>query len=164
MPRLRASVAALFCLLAGAALAQDEARDPVISNSDGPFPATQRPGEISGRLSFMRPEIPPMRVCALPAGGGRAYCVDTDAMQLEYLIDGLPALEYYYVLAYPQEDNAERVTMAYAEPVAGCGPNRLDCASGVLKKVFLNAGQRITNVDPASYYTRLPPRFAEPPR
>ena len=162
MSGMRGCLVVVLFALAAQASAQ-EAKDPVISNSDGPFPS-QRPGEISGRLSFMRPEIPPMRVCALPASGARAHCVDTDPMQLEYVIDGLPALEYYYVLAYPQEDNPERVTMAYAEQVAGCGPNRTDCARGVLKKVFLQAGQRITNVDPASYYTSLPPRFAEPPR
>ena len=78
------------------------------------------------------------------------------------MIDGLPALQYYDVLAYPQEDNPERVTLAHAEPVPGCGPNRLDYASGVMKKVFLQAGQHITNVDPASYYTRLTPVSPSP--
>lgn len=159
MSGLRACIATVLCLLAGATYAQ---REPGTYH-EPPYPE-QAPGEISGRLSFMRPEIPPMRVCALPADGSAAHCVETGEQQLEYLIDGLPALKYYYVLAYPQEDNPERVTMAYSEPVAGCGPNRLDCASGVLKKVFLQAGQRITNIDPSGFYTRLPARFAEPTR
>lgn len=118
-------------------------------------------GGITGDLAFPGGRVPPMRVCAVPAGRMPARCVRTAAGAAEYLIGGLVPGEYY-LLAYPQADNPNRFTAAYTSRFRDCPPNRTDCAHGVLLRVYVAGGQVLTDIDPDAFYTELPPYLAEP--
>jgi hypothetical protein len=121
----------------------------------------ERHGGIAGHLSFPGRATPPMRVCALSADRNPPRCVSYEAGQVDFLIGGLLPGEYY-VFAYPKADNPEGFTAAHTQRFKDCPPNRTDCAHGVLKRVYVRAGQVLTDIDPDAFYTELPAQFREP--
>ncbi len=116
-------------------------------------------GGIAGHLSFPGGTLPPMRVCAVPREPTlRARCIVTAVDTADFLIAGLTPGDYD-VASFALSGNANRFVGAHASRLDDCGPNRTDCAGGVLVPVTVRAGQVITDVDPDRFYTQLPARF-----
>ncbi len=118
-------------------------------------------GAITGSVSFPGDELPPMRVCAVPTDRNRSanrHCELTVAGQNEYALGDLPAGEYY-VIAYPQRDNPNGWIMGHAEPLDDCGEERPDCASALLKRIFLRGDEVMGGVEVGQAFTGLAPHL-----
>jgi hypothetical protein len=118
-------------------------------------------GGIAGRLSVPGDErpLPAMRVCAVPRDAYlRARCIVTAEGATDYLITGL-APGPYDIASFALAHNSNGWVGAHATRLGDCGPNRTDCAGGMLIAVDVRAGRIVTDIDPDRFYTTLPPRF-----
>lgn len=114
-------------------------------------------GAIAGTLSFRDAvPLPAMRVCAASRRDpGRPVCAQTSTGQSDYLIEGLPAGEYY-VTAYPLENNPYRLFMLYTSSMQPCPPDDETCVGNRLQPVKVFAGDVRSGIDPETLTAELP--------
>lgn len=115
-------------------------------------------GSLAGRLDFRGVQpIPAMRVCAAPIENVRKpHCVETAPGRGDYLIENLPAGDYY-VTAFALEKNPNRLFGAYTSTLARC---RSTSANGVcpdqLQPVTVFPDDVRSGVDPVTLMRELP--------
>lgn len=112
-------------------------------------------GAIAGRLDFRGQQpLPAMRVCATAVTRQPPpRCVQTVTGQREYVIDELPAGDYY-LTAFPTENNPNRLFSVYTQPMAGCMGSQ--CERGRLQPVTVLPGDVQNGIDPVTLLPELP--------
>jgi hypothetical protein len=103
-------------------------------------------GSISGTLIYPSEGIPEMQVVAYRVMMSEWYMVETQQGQSEFLIEGLPAGEYYVVAYLSGSDYGGGYT-----PAVACGLS-VDCTDHSLTTVVVSAGQTTAGVMPHDWY------------
>lgn len=114
-------------------------------------------GAIAGALDFRGQQpLPAMRVCATPVSGqAQPSCVQTRTGQGEYLIEHLPAGDYY-VTAFATENNPNRLFGVYSSPLRDCGGAGAACEQRRLQPVTVLPGDVRSGIDPHTLLPELP--------
>lgn len=120
--------------------------------------AGERPpfGAIAGTLDFRGQQpLPAMRVCATPVTRhGPPTCVQTRTGQHDYLIEDLPAGDYY-LTAFATESNPNRLFGVYSSPITDCGSGAA-CERQRLQPVTVVPGDVRSGINPDTLLPRLP--------
>lgn len=113
-------------------------------------------GSVAGTLDFRGQQpVPAMRVCATPVDRrSEPTCVLTSTGQRDYVIEHLPAGDYY-LTAFATEDNPNRLFGVYSSPMADC-PSSTGCERQRLQKVTVLPGEVHGAIDPNTLMPELP--------
>lgn len=115
-------------------------------------------GAIAGSLDFRGQQpLPAMRVCATPVSKQASpVCVQTRTGQVEYLIEQLPAGDYY-ITAFATENNPNRLFGVYSSPMSNCRSDDAACGDRRrLQPVSILPGDVRSGIDPHTLLPELP--------
>ncbi len=121
------------------------------------LPGTLPPhGAVAGTLDFRGEQpVPAMRVCATRVDrSGEPACVLTSTGQRDYLIENLPAGDYY-LTAFATESNPNRLFGVYASPMADCAETS-GCERQRLQRVTVLPGDTLGGINPNTLLPELP--------
>jgi hypothetical protein len=122
---------------------------------------SQSTGSIEGGIGFPSEEVPAMHVYAIPADGGPAHRIDTEAGQLRFEIPGLPAGSYH-VIAYPVGIGSDGSLVGAWTDYVTCGMTA-SCLQHQLLPVAVSAGKATAGVRVEDWYASadsFPPESA----